>query len=126
MFEYLGLMILLIGCWLLQIMMSYLQHKNYQKVINENKHRSSGFLGVGVSKAKYNLGKGVVLIVVTDESDNILDFREMSGVTVFSRFKVKKEFIGKKTSEIINEIKNKRRVQALEQALAFINNEKTK
>lgn len=126
MFEYLGLIILLVGCWLIQIGMSYLQHKNYRKVLNENKLRSSGYLGVGVAKAKYNLGRGVILIVVTDDSDNVLDFREMSGISVFSRFRVKKQFIGKKTTEIFNDFKNKRQIQAFEQALAFIDNEKSK
>lgn len=124
--QYRGLIFLLVCCWIIQIVLSYFQHKNYRKVINENKKRNSGYLGVGVSKAKFNLGQGIILIVVTDETDSILEFKEMSGITTFARFKEKKEFIGKTTAETIKLISNTKRKKAFEQAVSCINNEKRK
>ncbi len=35
--EYKELVLLLAGCWFIQIFLSYLQHKNYGKEINELK-----------------------------------------------------------------------------------------
>nr|WP_232846030.1 transcriptional regulator GutM [Enterococcus innesii] len=77
--EYKELVLLLAGCWFIQIFLSYLQHKNYGKEINELKKRNTGFLGVGISKAKFNLGRGIVLLVVTDEQDCIVTYKEMAG-----------------------------------------------
>ncbi|MBL1229355.1 transcriptional regulator [Enterococcus sp. BWB1-3] len=121
--EYLNLIVLLVSCWLLQLFFSYIQHKNYQKVINENKYRQSGYLGVGIAKTKFNLGKGSILILVTDDAGTILDFQEMSGFTVFSRFKKKETYIGKNAEGLLNEITNKQRLRAYEQALGLIKKE---
>jgi glucitol operon activator protein len=110
--EYKELVLLLAGCWFIQIFLSYLQHKNYGKEINELKKRNTGFLGVGISKAKFNLGRGIVLLVVTDEQDCIVTYKEMAGITIFARFKEHQEFIGKKTTETMPLLANKIRKSA--------------
>jgi glucitol operon activator protein len=124
--EYKELVLLLAGCWFIQIFLSYLQHKNYGKEINELKKRNTGFLGVGISKAKFNLGRGIVLLVVTDEQDCIVTYKEMAGITIFARFKEHQEFIGKKTTETMPLLANKRRKAAFEQAIQLIKSEKNR
>ncbi|MDA9460263.1 transcriptional regulator GutM [Enterococcus mundtii] len=126
MFQYKSLVFLLAACWVIQILLSYLQHINYRKELNEIKKRHTGFLGVGIAKAKFNLGRGVILLLVTDQNGLILSCREMSGVTIFARFKEKKEFIGKKTNETFNLLSNKQRKAAFDQALQLIQMEKNR
>lgn len=124
--EYKELVLLLAGCWFIQIFLSYLQHKNYGKEINELKKRNTGFLGVGILKAKFNLGRGIVLLVVTDEQDCIVTYKEMAGITIFARFKEHQEFIGKKPTEAMPLLANKRRKAAFEQAIQLIQSEKNR
>ena len=121
-----NLIILLVGCWLLQLFFSYVQHKDYQRVINENKRRQSGYLGVGIAKTKFNLGRGTILILVTDQQRTILDFQEMSGITVFSRFKRRDQYIGKDAALLLTEMNNTQRLKACEHALELINEEMTR
>lgn len=123
MFEYSGIIFLLVACWLLQIGLSYYQHRNYNRILNQIKQRQDGYLGVGVAKARFKMGKGVITLLVTDATGRILDYREMSGFTVFARFKAVDSWIGKETDEALQEIKGKQRIQAFTQALELINKE---
>ncbi|MDN7244113.1 transcriptional regulator GutM [Planococcus shenhongbingii] len=72
------------GVWLLQIMLTKIQLKNYQTTIKKMSNRPSGYLGVGVQKQK--MGIGVIAILVTDDAGTVVESQLMKGVTVFSRF----------------------------------------
>lgn len=108
---------------MLQIGLSYFQHKNYKEVLNEIKKMKTGYLGVGIAKAKFKVGKGVVTFLVTDENKVILDYQEMSGYTVFARFKRNQRFVGKKAEDIRQSLKGKQQITAFNQALTLIDKE---
>lgn len=120
---YTSIMILFVACWVLQIGLSYFQQRSYYKTINENKKLSSGFLGVGIEKTKFNLGKGLILILVTDEDGTVLNYQEMSGWTVFARFRKREAMIGKQTDEVRSNLKSPMRQRAFDKALALIEQE---
>lgn len=70
--------------WVVQIILSVVQMKHYQKTIKEMSKHSSGYLGVGVDKRK--LGVGTVVVIVCNKNGMIIDSKKMHGVTVFQRF----------------------------------------
>lgn len=80
------------GIWLLQIMMTKVQLRNYQATIKKMSNRPSGYLGVGIQKQK--LGIGVIAILVTDKEGVVVESQLMRGVTVFSRFERFTEYDG--------------------------------
>lgn len=80
------------GVWLLQIMMTKVQLRNYQATIKKMSNRPSGYLGVGIQKQK--MGIGVIAIVVTDNDGVVVESQLMRGVTVFSRFEPYTEYDG--------------------------------
>lgn len=121
--SYAGLIILLVTCWGIQIGLSYYQHRDYNKMMNQIKGRTDGYLGVGVAKAKFKLGRGVISLLVTDVHGTILDYREMSGYTVFARFKQKDSLIGQNVQDIANSLKGKQRIRAFQQAQSLIDQE---
>lgn len=123
MMEYAGLIFLLVSCLVLQIGLSYFQQRSYHRVLNQMKERSDGYLGVGVARAKFKLGAGVISVLVTDINGFILDYREMSGVSVFARFKQKQQLIGKSVSAVQNDLKGKQRTNAFQQAASLIKQE---
>ncbi|MBZ5202333.1 hypothetical protein HU147_13985 [Planomicrobium chinense] len=86
------------GIWLLQIILTKVQLKNYQTTIKRMSNRSSGYLGVGIQKQK--LGIGVIAIAVTDEDGVIVECQLMRGVTVFSRFEHFTEYDGLHMEEV--------------------------
>lgn len=120
---YSGIVLLLVFCWLCQIAFSYFQHKDYNRVLNQIRGYESGYLGVGVAKAKFNLGRGTVMLLVTNEDGIIIDYREMSGFTVFARFKQRYDYIGQDANEAVKYIKGKSRVAAYNQAHELIDHE---
>ncbi|QZN88157.1 transcriptional regulator GutM [Vagococcus lutrae] len=122
--EYLGLILLIVSCWLLQIILSIIQQKHYLKKVNELKNSSHGHLGVGISKSKFNLGVGIILIITTTEDGKISNYLIMKGISTFSRFKEINSFNNQLPSEvIINSTKEK---IAFKQAIEFINQERNK
>lgn len=123
--EYWGIIALLVSCWLLQVLMSMKQSKHYQESLNEMKKLPTGHIGVGIAKAKFNIGSGVVVILATDLQGNVIELREMKGMTVFSRFKKRTPLIGKHISQLSSVVKKQER-SALEQAISLINQERTK
>ncbi|WP_314063757.1 transcriptional regulator GutM [uncultured Vagococcus sp.] len=123
--EYWGIIALLVSCWLMQVLMSMKQSSHYQESLNEMKKLPAGHIGVGITKAKFNLGRGIVMIVATDLKGNIIELREMKGMTVFSRFKKRQPLVGKHISQLSTLVKKKER-SALEQALSLINRERAK
>lgn len=80
------------GIWILQILMTKMQLRNYQATLKKMSNRPSGYLGVGIQKQK--LGIGVIAILVTDEAGSLIESQLMKGVTVFSRFEDFPKFNG--------------------------------
>lgn len=66
--------------------------KYYQHTLRKMSKRAEGFLGVGMNQRKFKLGQ--VCIMVTDVNGNIEEFRLLSGLTIFSRFRKDKFFEG--------------------------------
>jgi len=90
------LMVIFVISWILQGVLTYFQIRNY-------KDRMSilgkvGYLGVGRMKKK--LGRGRILLLVSNESGEVIKAEEMRGISVFTRFKEKNELIGYKIDEL--------------------------
>jgi glucitol operon activator protein len=86
------------GVWLLQILLTKVQMKNYQETLKRLSSRPSGYLGVGIQKQK--LGIGAIAILVTDREGRIVESQIMKGVTVFSRFQDFDRFNGLGLEEV--------------------------
>lgn len=112
------------GVWLLQIMMTKIQMKNYQLTIKKMSKRPSGYLGVGIQKQK--LGIGVIAVVVVDDNGVILESQLMKGVTVFSRFEPYTDYNGLHMEEIKNKAKDESVAQALKMAFEKIESQMEK
>jgi len=89
-------MVIFVISWILQGVLTYFQIRNY-------KDRMSilgkvGYLGVGRMKKK--LGRGRILLLVSNESGEVIKAEEMRGISVFTRFKEKNELIGYKIDEL--------------------------
>ncbi|MCP2036422.1 glucitol operon activator protein [Planomicrobium sp. HSC-17F08] len=106
------------GIWLLQIMLTKVQLKNYQTTIKRMSNRSSGYLGVGIQKQK--LGIGVIAIAVTDEDGGIVECQLMRGVTVFSRFERFTEYDGLHMEEVKKSLDQESAGQAFNMAFKKI------
>ncbi|CEG22543.1 DNA-binding transcriptional activator GutM [Planococcus massiliensis] len=99
------------GVWLLQIMMTKIQMKNYQLTIKKMSKRPSGYLGVGIQKQK--LGIGVIAVIVVNNDGMVLESQLMKGVTVFSRFEPYTVYDGLH----IEEVKKKTGGESVDQAV---------
>ncbi|WP_199616608.1 transcriptional regulator GutM [Paenibacillus alkalitolerans] len=88
-----AVIILFAGMWMLQVALTFVQSKHYKLTIREMSAYGPGFLGVGVAKRK--LGVGSVIVLVTDLSGKVVEAREMTGVTLFARFRKNAELAGK-------------------------------
>ena len=86
--------------WGLQFLLAHFQVKNYYRTIKEMSLRKSGYLGVGKSKKRF--GKGVVIVLVSDENDIVVDAKKMEGVTVFSRFDGFSDVVDEKLSNLLS------------------------
>lgn len=84
--------------WLLQIIMTKVQLKNYKATIKKMSTRPSGYLGVGIQKQKF--GIGVISIMVTDKEGVVVESQLMKGVTVFSRFEPFTDYDGLHIEEL--------------------------
>jgi glucitol operon activator protein len=115
-----GVIILIfVGLWGLQIGLTYFQSKHYKETLSEMSNRPSGFLGVGVVKQK--LGVGSVIILTCDQEGKITEAREMSGVTVFARFKPASQLIGHSIELHEQEMENpNNRMKAITMAISNI------
>lgn len=92
--------------------------------MNELKKSTDGHLGVGISKSKFNLGPGVILILTTSTEGKVSNYYVMNGISTFSRFKNREKNINQVPSELL--IKNKKEQNAFNQALNLINEERVK
>jgi glucitol operon activator protein len=115
-----------VGMWYLQIILSKKQTKHYLENIKELRKIGIGHLGVGIVRAKFNFGKGIILIVVTDEDGKILEYRKMEGGTVFAKLKKYPQYFGIPANQILHSLKTKKEQQAFTEAIKLINNERAK
>lgn len=90
------LMVIFVLSWILQGVLTYFQIKNYKERMSTL--GSIGYLGVGRIKKK--IGRGRILLLVSDETGKVIEAEEMKGISVFTRFKKKEELIGYKIDEL--------------------------
>lgn len=125
--DYLGIIILFVSLWIVQFVLTFFQSRAMTKDFVDMKVRNAGNnLGVGLTRAKFNMGRGVIVIVVTDLEGIVVDFRAISGYTVAARFKPIKKFIGLTPKEIEGQITDKRLLATFRQAIDKINEEREK
>lgn len=86
------LILVFVFMWLVQIFLTWLQTRHYRWTIREMSAYGPGYLGVGVAKRK--LGVGSVVVMVADLSGKVVEAREMTGVTLFARFRKNSELTG--------------------------------
>ncbi|AJD90213.1 hypothetical protein JMA_08960 [Jeotgalibacillus malaysiensis] len=103
------------GIWILQILMTKVQLKNYQATLKKMSSRSSGYLGVGIQKQR--LGIGMIAILVTDENGVLVESQLMKGVTVFSRFEAYTKYDGLNIKELKEKLKQDIESQAFIMAI---------
>ncbi|MXQ52379.1 transcriptional regulator GutM [Shimazuella alba] len=117
------LIIFFVFAWVLQVILSYYQNKHYGQTIRKmSAAHDSGYLGVGVIKKR--LGIGSVVILVSDLSGLVVDAKELTGVTVFSRFTSNQELNGKKIEQLFALSGRDHRTKAIQMAANQIVNQK--
>lgn len=90
---------ILAALWLLQGVGTYFQMTHYRKVLGGiTDAGGEGYVGVG--NAKGRLGKGVILILVSDKEGVVTNALRMRGMTVFARFAATPELIGMATESL--------------------------
>lgn len=124
--DYTKLIIAFAILWFVQGYLGILQNKSMsKKLATLQREFTSGYLGVGIKKAKWNLGRGFFIILVIDEQGKILDFEVLSGFTVISRFRKDDKYTGLTLKEARSNIKQKNMLAAFDEALSRINLERT-
>ena len=79
--------------WLLQMVGTHVQMSHYRSVLGGiTREGGKGYVGAGNAKARF--GKGVILILVSDEDDIVRRALRMRGMTVFARFEEALDLIG--------------------------------
>ncbi|VBB07340.1 glucitol operon activator [Lucifera butyrica] len=73
----------LFAAYVIQSLMAYLQMAHFKKIVREL--RAKGIVGIGAKKRK--LMAGNIVILVSDQSGDIVEAWTMRGVSVFARFK---------------------------------------
>lgn len=125
--DYLGLVILVVGLWILQFIFTFFQSQAMTKRFVDVKNNNVGnHLGIGLTRAKFNAGRGVIVIVVTDINGIVRDFQALSGYSVMARFKQLKKFIGMSAKDVEAQITDKRLLKTFQQAIDKINEEREK
>jgi len=123
--DYLGLVILVVGLWILQFIFTFFQSQAMTKRFVDVKNNNVGnHLGIGLTRAKFNAGRGVIVIVVTDINGIVRDFQALSGYSVMARFKQLKKFIGMSAKDVESQITDKRLLKTFQQAIEKINEER--
>ncbi|MCA1728012.1 MAG: transcriptional regulator GutM [Actinobacteria bacterium] len=94
-----SLILLLALLWLLQMVGTYFQMRHYREVLGRiTDEGGKGFVGVGNAKARF--GKGVILMLISDEDDVITRALRMRGMTVFARFADAPDLVGLPLDEL--------------------------
>lgn len=108
------IIIILIFAWLLQAALTYFQINSIQKRLRALSER--GYVGLGRKKKRF--GRGRIVILVCNPHKEIIHAEEMSGITVFTRFKENQELVGYKLSQLEKEdLKNETQKEAVKQAI---------
>ena len=81
--------------YILQMVFTYFQIKNFYRTISELKQK--GIVGIGSKKRK--LSAGNIIILVSNEFGDILEGHMMQGFSILARFKKIKYVSGLKVSE---------------------------
>ena len=88
--------------WLLQIAGTHVQMSHYRSVLGGiTREGGRGYVGAGNAKAR--LGKGVILIMVSDEDGVVKRALRMRGMTVFARFEETPDLVGMTLVELREE-----------------------
>ncbi len=125
--DYFGFVILFGALWLVQLGFTFIQSKAMTKALVDMKRRNVGRnMGIGVTRAKFNVGRGIIVMVVTDSEGIVQEFQALSGVSVLARFKAKNDYIGKPVKDVVALIKDKRLLSTFQQAIEKINEERSK
>lgn len=125
--DYFGFVILFAALWFVQFIFSIIQSKAMTKELVAMKRRNIGNnMGIGVSRAKFNVGRGIIVMVVTNHDGIVQEFQALSGVSVLARFKAKNDFVGKPVKDVMALIKDKRLLSTFQQAIEKINEERVK
>ena len=125
--DYFGFVILFGVLWLVQLGFTFIQSKAMTKELVDMKRRNVGRnMGIGVTRAKFNVGRGIIVMVVTDSEGIVQEFQALSGVSVLARFKAKNDYIGKPVKDVVALIKDKRLLSTFQQAIEKINEERSK
>ena len=88
--------------WLAQIAGTHVQMSHYRSVLGGiTREGGRGYVGAGNAKAR--LGKGVILIMVSDEDGVVKRAVRMRGMTVFARFEEAPDLVGTTLDELREE-----------------------
>jgi len=116
--------------WLVQSIMAFFQSRAMsRKILSLQAAHRVGHMGLGLSRAKYNAGKGIIITVITDLDGKIVEFQVLSGYTVMARFKSITKYVGMMPHEVVASMtskKDKRLNRAFVQAIEKINEERLK
>ena len=125
--DYFGFVVLFAVLWFVQFGFSIIQSKAMTNELVAMKRRNIGNnMGIGVTRAKFNVGRGIIVMVVTNHDGIVQEFQALSGVSVLARFKAKNDFVGKPVKEVMALIKDKRLLSTFQQAIEKINEERVK
>lgn len=125
--DYFGFVVLFAVLWFIQFGFSIIQSKAMTNELVAMKRRNVGNnMGIGVTRAKFNVGRGIIVMVVTNHDGIVQEFQALSGVSVLARFKAKNDFVGKPVKEVMALIKDKRLLSTFQQAIEKINEERVK
>ena len=85
--------------WILQIVGTYFQMQHYRRVLGRiTAEGDEGYVGVGNAKATF--GKGVILILGSDEDGVIKEALRMRGMTILARFNEAPDLVGMSLEEL--------------------------
>ncbi|MDQ3638784.1 MAG: transcriptional regulator GutM [Actinomycetota bacterium] len=88
--------------WLLQMVGTHIQMSHYRSVLGGiTREGGKGFVGAGNAKTRF--GKGVILILISDEDDFVKRALRMRGMTVFARFEEAPDLVGMSLDELQQE-----------------------
>jgi glucitol operon activator protein len=85
--------------WILQGIGVWFQARRYSAEVNALQDGATeGYLGGG--HARKRLGKGSIVMLITDANLKVTKFKLMRGMTIFARFADKTEFVGLSLDEL--------------------------
>ena len=88
--------------WISQMVGTHVQMSHYRSVLGGiTREGGKGYVGAGNAKAR--LGKGVILILISDEDGLVKRALRMRGMTVFARFEEAPDLVGMTLDELREE-----------------------